>query len=63
LVNVIVRPDVYERNRRAVRGARCLIVEGTLQKEDGCLDLIMKCCWPFDPADTTTKDVRSRNFQ
>jgi error-prone DNA polymerase len=63
LVNVIVRPDVYERNRRAVRGAYSLIVEGTLQKEDGCLDLIMKRCWSFDAADTTTKDVRSRNFQ
>jgi error-prone DNA polymerase len=63
LVNVIVRPDVYERNRRAIRRARCLIVEGSLQKEDGCLDLIMKRCWIFDAADPTTKDVRSRNFQ
>ncbi|HTW84293.1 MAG TPA: DNA polymerase III subunit alpha [Candidatus Sulfotelmatobacter sp.] len=63
LINVIVRPDVYERHRRAVRGASCLIVEGTLQKEDGCLDLIMKRCWSFDPATDTVKDVRSRNFQ
>jgi error-prone DNA polymerase len=63
LVNVIVRPDVYERNRRTVRSAYSLIVEGVLQKEDGCVDLIMKRCWSFDAADTTTKDVRSRNFQ
>lgn len=63
LVNVIVRPDVYERNRRTVRSAYSLIVEGVLQKEDGCVDLIMKRCWSFDVADATTKDVRSRNFQ
>ncbi|HEY4440100.1 MAG TPA: DNA polymerase III subunit alpha, partial [Candidatus Elarobacter sp.] len=31
LVNVIVRPDVYERNRRVIRGSQCLIVEGVLQ--------------------------------
>ena len=62
LVNVIVRPDVYERNRRTIRGSQCLIVEGVLQKEDGCIDLIMKRCWPFDAAEAATKSVRARNF-
>ncbi|HEV2740406.1 MAG TPA: OB-fold nucleic acid binding domain-containing protein [Candidatus Elarobacter sp.] len=32
LVNVIVRPDVYERNRRTILTSQCLIVEGVLQK-------------------------------
>jgi error-prone DNA polymerase len=63
LVNVIVRPDVYERYRRTIRGAQCLIVEGVLQKEDGCIDLIMKRCWPLEEAEPTTKGVRARNFQ
>jgi error-prone DNA polymerase len=62
LVNVIVRPDVYERYRRTIRGAQCLIVEGVLQKEYGCVDVIMKRCWPFDAAETATKAVRSRTF-
>ncbi len=62
LVNVIVRPDVYERNRRVIRGSHCLIVEGVLQKESGCIDVIMKRCWQFSLAEPTTKNVRARNF-
>jgi error-prone DNA polymerase len=61
LVNVIVRPDVYERNRRTIRGSQCLIVEGVLQKENGCVDVIMKRCWTLD-AHGTTEKVRARNF-
>jgi error-prone DNA polymerase len=61
LVNVIVRPDVYERYRRIIRGSQCLIVEGVLQKEQGCIDVIMKQCWPLD-AHGTTEKVRARNF-
>jgi error-prone DNA polymerase len=60
LVNVIVRPDVYERNRRTIRTSQCLIVEGVLQKEYGCVDVIMKRCWPLD-AQGADK-VRARNF-
>ncbi len=62
LVNVIVRPDVYERNRRTIRGSQCLIVEGVLQKEYGCIDVVMKRCWTMDTAGTT-ENVRARNFQ
>jgi error-prone DNA polymerase len=61
LVNVIVRPDVYEANRRTIRASQCLIVEGVLQKESGCIDVIMKRCWPLDTHGTTEK-VRARNF-
>jgi error-prone DNA polymerase len=61
LVNVIVRPDVYERYRRTIRGSQCLIVEGTLQKEFGCIDLLMKRCRPLDDRGIAEK-VRSRNF-
>ena len=61
LVNVIVRPDVYERNRRTIRGSQCLIVEGVLQKEYGCVDVIMKRCWPLD-AHGAAENVRARNF-
>ncbi|GAC1575395.1 MAG: hypothetical protein NVS3B7_07840 [Candidatus Elarobacter sp.] len=61
LVNVIVRPDVYERNRRTIRMSQCLIVEGVLQKEYGCVDVIMKRCWTLD-AMGTADGVRARNF-
>ena len=61
LVNVIVRPDVYERNRRTIRSSPCLIVEGVLQKDQGCIDVIMKRCWPLD-AHGAAEKVRARNF-
>jgi hypothetical protein len=37
------------------------IVEGVLQKEHGCVDVIMKRCWTLDAHGTTDK-VRARNF-
>ncbi|HTD35309.1 MAG TPA: DNA polymerase III subunit alpha [Candidatus Elarobacter sp.] len=61
LVNVIVRPDVYERNRRTIRISQCLIVEGVLQKDQGCVDVIMKRCWTLD-AHGAAEKVRARNF-
>jgi error-prone DNA polymerase len=61
LVNVIVRPDVYERNRRVIRQSQCLVIEGVLQKDQGTMDIIMKRCRTLDPRGTTDH-VRSRNF-
>ena len=60
-VNVIVRPDVYEKNRRLIRQSMTLIIEGVLQKEQGCIDLIAKRFWAFDD-DRVLEGVRSRNF-
>jgi error-prone DNA polymerase len=61
LVNVIVSPAVYERNRRLIRSASSLVIEGTLQKEQGCIDLLAK---RFRLLDTkgTTDGIRPRNF-
>ena len=61
LVNVIVRPDVYERYRRTIRLSHALIVEGKLQKESGCIDVLARRCWPLD-TDGTAEQVRARNF-
>jgi error-prone DNA polymerase len=61
LVNVIVRPNIYERYRRVIRQSKALVIEGTLQKEYGVVDVIMKRCWPLD-THGTTDNVRSRNF-
>ena len=40
MVNVIVRPDVYERFRVVIRGEPLLWVRGTLAKDDGTLNLL-----------------------
>ncbi|MGB8267098.1 MAG: PHP domain-containing protein [Candidatus Velthaea sp.] len=61
LVNVIVRPDVYERFRRTIRQSRALIIDGKLQKDQGTIDILMKACRPLDTAGTT-EHVRARNF-
>jgi len=40
LVNVIVRPDVYERYYRTMRNSLLLLVEGTIQKQQGILNVL-----------------------
>ncbi len=40
MMNVIVRPDVYERHRVAVRGEPFLWVSGKLAKDDGTVNVI-----------------------
>lgn len=40
MVNVIVRPDVYERYRTAIRGEPLLWVHGTLAKDDGTVNVL-----------------------
>jgi error-prone DNA polymerase len=61
LVNVIVRPDVYERYRRVIRTSAVLVIEGKLQKEEGCVDLLARRFWSFD-ARGITDGVRAHNF-
>lgn len=60
-VNVIVRPDVYEKYRRLIRQSMTMVIEGVLQKEQGCIDVIAKRFWAFD-GDKVLDGVRSRNF-
>src|SRR5579883_1947755 len=61
LVNVIVSPAVYEKFRREIRSSTALIVEGILQKEMGCSDVLAKRIWAFD-TEGAVDGVRSRNF-
>jgi len=39
-MNVIVRPDVYQRYYRVLRNSLLLIVEGTIQKQPGILNVL-----------------------
>jgi error-prone DNA polymerase len=61
LINVIVNPAIYEKNRRIVRSAPALIVEGTLQREQGSIDLLAKRFWPLETGGAVN-GVRSHNF-
>jgi error-prone DNA polymerase len=61
LVNVIVNPAVYERNRRTIRTSNALVIEGVLQKEQGTMDLLAKRFWPLD-TEGTLEGVHARNF-
>ena len=40
MTNVIVHPDVYDRDRLAIRGEPFLWVKGKLAKDDGTLNVI-----------------------
>ena len=40
LMNVIVKPDVYQRYYRVLRNCFLLIVEGTIQKQPGILNVL-----------------------
>jgi len=62
IVNVIVRPDVYETYRRPIRSCTTLIVEGTLQKEAGCIDLLAKKIWSFND-EGITRTLAVHSFQ
>jgi len=61
LVNIIVRPNVYERYRRLIRQSMALIIEGVLQKDQGCTDVIARRFWPLDTKNLL-RGVHSRNF-
>jgi error-prone DNA polymerase len=40
LVNVVVKPDVYEEQRRIIRNEPFIIVRGELQRRDGLINLV-----------------------
>ena len=42
MINVIVRPNVYERYRRVLREAPLLIIEGTVQHRNGLINVLAR---------------------
>lgn len=48
LLNVIVRPDLYERKRAVIRGEAFLVFSGKVQKRDGTLSFLAEDVWPLD---------------
>ncbi|NNM92861.1 MAG: error-prone DNA polymerase [Candidatus Eremiobacteraeota bacterium] len=61
LVNVIVRPDLYERTSRIIATNATLIVAGTLQKESGCIDVLAAEIEPLE-SEKMLAGVRAHNF-
>ena len=59
LVNVIVRPDVYERYRRVIRTSSMLVIEGVLQKEQGTIDLLARAHGPSMTKASSTASART----
>ena len=47
VANVIVRPQLYEAERNTVRGAAFLIVEGTLERRDGTINVAARRLLPL----------------
>jgi len=62
LINIIIRPDIYERYRPVAREEPAVIVEGVLQKQDGTINVLARKFWKLDleklEAGLTSRDFR-----
>jgi error-prone DNA polymerase len=47
MINVIIRPRVYERHRRVLRSSRLLIVQGEVQREGDVISLLARWAIPL----------------
>jgi error-prone DNA polymerase len=54
MINVIVRPDIYQRDRVAIRGEPFLWVAGKLAKDDGTVNVIAE---EVRPIEATRRDL------
>jgi error-prone DNA polymerase len=61
LVNVIIRPDIYERFRPIARDEPAVIVEGVLQRQEGTINLLARKFWKLDLAELA-EGLASRDF-
>jgi error-prone DNA polymerase len=50
LVNVVVRPDLYDAQRSTIRGEPYLCIEGTVQSRSGTLNLLATRATPLNRA-------------
>ena len=48
LVNVIIRPDIYERYRAVARDEPAVVVEGVLQKQEGTINVLARKFWKLN---------------
>ncbi|TAM60496.1 DNA polymerase III subunit alpha [bacterium] len=60
-VNVVLKPKIYERFRRAARQAQALVVDGVLQNEQGVIHVVAATLTPLELEDLT-RGTRSHDF-
>jgi error-prone DNA polymerase len=60
IANVILTPDVFERDRMVVTCSRFLRIEGTLQNQDGVIHVKAQ---HIAPLDITSANIRSHDFR
>ncbi|MBV8459768.1 MAG: DNA polymerase III subunit alpha [Candidatus Eremiobacteraeota bacterium] len=61
LVNVIIRPDVYQRYRPIARDEPTVVVEGVLQRQDGHVNVLARRFWKLD-SDGLAHGLPARDF-
>ncbi len=59
MVNVIVRPAIYEEYRRVLRAAPLLIIEGTVQRKDGITNLLALRAAPIPSTESQASTARA----
>ncbi|MBI4286330.1 MAG: error-prone DNA polymerase [Chloroflexi bacterium] len=63
LLNIVLRPDVYQKYRYIVRTEPLLVIEGVLQKKEGISNIIAKQVIPLqEHATAASAAPRARNF-
>jgi error-prone DNA polymerase len=60
IANVILAPDIFERDRMIVTRTRFLLIAGPLQNQDGVIHVKAQ---RIAPLDITTADIRSHDFR
>jgi error-prone DNA polymerase len=61
LLNVIVRPGVYARDRRTINGEGLVLVAGAVQRQDGVLNLLAQQVQPL-AVPSTLPTARSHDY-
>ncbi|MDQ3514745.1 MAG: error-prone DNA polymerase, partial [Chloroflexota bacterium] len=61
LINVIVYPDLYDRERLLVRGEPFLTIEGKVQHRGGTLNLLAQRLWPLDRSRAADASLASQD--
>ena len=60
LINVVLRPDVYNKYRQVVRLEPLLIVDGSLERKDGITNIMAEKIAPLREADREPAAVPRR---
>ncbi len=58
MINVVVRPDLFERRRSVIRGEKIITTVGKVQRKDGTLSLLAADVWPVDAFLADNVDVK-----